>query len=81
MQTFFNPHFHFNRVSYSRLLCNRIENYEFFFLSNPIVVSIYNYIHVVSESYYDPIVSLKLLLNSIEWKLIVSCLSNESRRF
>ena len=65
MQALFNSDFHLDGWVVAGLLADVLHD-EFFLLGNPIVISIYHYIDVVSQAYNDAIVRLKLFLDAIK---------------
>ena len=63
----------------SWLLNYWVENDEFLLFCYSVVVPIDDDIYEVSEPHYYPIVCLKLFLNSVEWKIISSSISQNTR--
>jgi|TARA_B110001450_G_scaffold196831_1_gene185385 hypothetical protein len=80
MQALLYTNFHLYRPI-SIWLDPDIGDDEFFLLRYPIIVSVDHNIYVVSQLDHYPVVSLELLLHSVELKIVGHIICKGSRRF
>jgi len=69
MQTLFDTDLHLDGNALTGTLADVLHN-ELFFLRDPIVIPVDHDVDIVSQSYDDTVVALKLLFNTIEGKVI-----------
>ena len=73
MQALFNSYLHLN-WSISIWLLPNVCYDEFFLFCYPIVVSIDDYVDIITKSYHNSVVALKLLFNPVELKIILNAI-------
>jgi hypothetical protein len=79
MKAVFDTYLHLNGFVRETSLLYRVVHNKFFFLSDSIVVTVDNHVHIVSKTNNDTIVALKLFLYTIEGEGILARICQHAR--